>query len=93
MTGETVDTIGKTWREIGINWLVNQGAVTVLLFCICVGGGYMAYVMIPTHLNAIQSGYEKIQERNGLAIEKLAASHEKAVDRIITVLERREGNK
>ena len=89
MGGEHVETTGKTWQEIGLNWLINQGAVTVLLFGILSSGGYMAYVMIPKHLETIQSGYEKIEDRNSMAIEKLAAAHEKSVDRIITLLEKK----
>lgn len=87
--GTDVEVGNKSWREIGMSWLVNQGASTVLLTVLIIGGGYMAYVMIPAHIKAIQDGYEKVNERNSVAIEKLAASHEKAVDRIINIIDRK----
>jgi hypothetical protein len=84
--GVETETSGKTWREIGIAWLVNQGVSTVLLFCILAGGSYLTYVMVPKHLETIQQGYERIDERHDQAIEKLAIAQEKTVDRLISVI-------
>lgn len=84
--GGEVEINGKTWKEIALAWLVNQGVSTVLLFAIVCGGGYMTYVMVPRHLDAIQQGYERIDTRHDEAIEKLAVSQEKTVDRLISVI-------
>lgn len=86
MVGDQVE--GKDIYEKFVNWCFSQGVSTVLLTIIVIGGGYMAYVMIPRHLETIQAGYERINERNAAATEKLALSHEKAVDRIINLLDR-----
>lgn len=85
MGGEVI-VDGKTWKEIGLSWLVNQGVCTVLLFAILIGGGYMTYVMVPKHLDAIQDGYERIGKRHDESIEKLATAQEKTVDRLISVI-------
>ena len=60
------DLKGKSWKELFLRWTLNQGVSTVLLFAIFgvlfLGGRYAIETAIPSHLESIQHGYEKIEK-------------------------------
>lgn len=53
------DPAGKSYKEKAVDWLFNQAASTVLLAGILFGGGYSIVNLVPEHLKAIQSGYDR----------------------------------
>jgi hypothetical protein len=87
MGGDYIETAGKSWKEIAMQWLIGQGVSTVLLFSIFAGGGYFSCYGLPSLLMEVRNSYKEINERNSVAIEKLAATHEKAMDRMAAMIE------
>ena len=64
--GEPTDLAGKSWKEISVRWLFGQSVPVILLFAILgvlvFGGKYAIETAIPSHLNAIQDGYERMEK-------------------------------
>lgn len=73
------DTNGKTWKEKGLEWLLQQGPTTVLLSVIL---GVMFYqdnyerrVAEPARIAAIQAGYERMDAKHESALKAQWESH------------------
>jgi len=73
-------------KTIALRWILSQGATTMLLVAILYAMWYFATyavnVGIPAHLKQIQEGYNEQGKAHTQEVEKLAASFEKALDRI-----------
>lgn len=99
--GDGVDVEGKSLRQIAINWLVNQGVSTVLLFAIAVGGWYGGTYMIrdgiPNYLDQIQKGYEQIEQRFTTNLDRVLKNSEDERqfhrDMILEVIRKQEATK
>jgi len=71
---------------IVLSWLSSQPFTNVLLLLIfsagCVGAYYGVTQAIPSHLQQIQSGYEKIEQSNEKQIDRMLTVFEKTLDRM-----------
>lgn len=77
---EPVETEGRSLKQIGAQWLLNQGVSTLLLFAIAAGGWYGGRYLIeegiPKHLQQIQTGYEKLETSFSKDLDRVLKSAE-----------------
>lgn len=92
----------KPTRDKVIEYMLNQGPSTVLLFCILFGGGYAIVNLVPQHLQQIQSGYDRnssdlkeiardlrdTSKEYGAAVNKLAERVDDLTKRVDRLMER-----
>ena len=71
------------WKALGMQWLVNQGASTVLLVILVAMIGYISdygiKVAIPAHIKSIQEGYDRHVADHRKEVESMHASYERSL--------------
>lgn len=81
----------RDWKSVVVAWLVSQSVPTVLLCGILGFMGYAVVVLIPKHIDAINSGYARNSESLDKSVDKIVASQEKDRQLWITLIDRMEG--
>lgn len=71
-----------------MEWLLNQGVSTVLLFLILAFMGHAVLYQIPLHLQTIQQGYKTIEESNDKQLERILKAQDVRLQQVIDAFEK-----
>lgn len=67
--------------EVSVNWLLQQGVSTVLLFLLLIGGGYFVRQEVPRYVEMILDTHRDIEADHTKQLELVEKSYERDQER------------